>query len=250
MGPTIVFRPWPGASTLSMIDVALLGGFDCVHAGEHIPLPLGAQRLVALLALQQNAVHRTSAGERLWPDSTRGRASANLRSALWRCRQSGATLIDHDGKRLRLAHAVAIDMQEVKRRISDYRGGSAATPPRRWESLVDGLGRELLPDWSDDWLVIERERWDQLRLHALEDLGQELLRQGQYPAALQAALVAIAIEQTRETAHRLVIQVHLAEGNAATAVKHYQRYRCMLNRELGVTPTERMNQLVMPLLAP
>lgn len=77
---------------------------------------------------------------------------------------------------------------------------------------------------------------------------QELLRREQYPAALQAALVAIAIEPTRETAHRLVIQVHLAEGNAATAMKHYQRYRGLLSRELGVTPSERMNQLVRALL--
>jgi len=230
---------------LSTIDVTLLGGFHCGHAGRHIPLPLGAQRLVALLALQCNAVPRAIAGERLWPDSTRGRASANLRSALWRCRQVGGTpLIDLDGKRLRLTHAAVIDVHEVKRRVRDDDDDSQASA---WESLVDTLGRDLLPDWSDDWLVLERERWDQLRLHALENLGSELLRQQQYTAALQAAFVAIAVEPTRETAHRLAIQVHLAEGNTATAVKHYQRYRALLGRELGVTPTERLNHLVLPL---
>jgi DNA-binding SARP family transcriptional activator len=232
---------------LTTIDITLLGGFHCVCAGQHIPLPLGAQRLVALLALQCNAVHRATAGERLWPDSTRGRASANLRSALWRCQQvSGTPLIDLDGKRLRLTHAVVIDVHEVKRRVRDNNDDSQAPA---WESLVDTLGRDLLPDWSDDWLVLERERWDQLRLHALENLGFELLRQEQYTAALQAACVAIAIEPTRETAHRLVIQVHLAEGNTATAVKHYQRYRGLLSRELGVTPTDRLNHLVLPLLS-
>ncbi len=233
---------------LATTDITLLGGFHCGHAGRHIPLPLGAQRLVALLALQRNAVHRATAGERLWPDHTRGRASANLRSALWRCRQVGDTpLIDLDGKRLRLAHAVVIDVHEVKRQVGADNDGSHAPT---WESLVDTLGRDLLPDWSDDWLVLERERWDQLRLHALEDLGQELLRREQYTAALQAAFVAIAIESTRETAHRLVIQVHLAEGNTATALKHYQRYRGLLSRELGVSPTDRLNRLVLPLLSP
>ena len=74
-------------------------------------------------------------------------------------------------------------------------------------------------------------------------------RQERYTAALQAAFVAIAVEPTRETAHRLAIQVHLAEGNTATAVKHYQRYRALLSRELGVAPTERLNHLVLPLLS-
>ena len=234
---------------MATTDITLLGGFHCVHAGQHIHLPLGAQRLVALLALQRNSVHRATAGERLWPDSTRGRASANLRSALWRCQQviSGTPLINLDGKRMHLARSIVIDVDEIKQQV----GGNNNDPHAlAWESLVATLGRDLLPDWSDDWLVLERERWDQLRLHALEDLGQELLRREQYTAALQAGFTAIAIEPTRESAHRLVIQVHLAEGNTATAVKHYQRYRGLLGRELGVSPTARLNQLVLPLLSP
>jgi DNA-binding SARP family transcriptional activator len=246
----IMCRAAQGGRTLDTVDVALLGGFHCVHAGQYISLPLGAQRLVALLALQMDhAVHRTTAGERLWPDSTRERASANLRSALWRCRRvGGTTLIEDHGKRLQLAPAVIIDVHDVVRRVRDDSSGATGTPASTCESLVDRLGRDLLPDWSDDWLIIERERWDQLRLHALENLGRELLHREQYPAALHAALVAIAIEPTRETAHRLVIQVHLAEGNAATALKHYQRYRGLLSRELGVMPSERMNRLIRDLL--
>lgn len=236
---------------MGTIDIALLGGFSCVQSGEHLSLPLGAQRLVALLAMNRDGVDRANAGERLWPDSTRGRASANLRSALWRCNQTGGGLVDRAGRRLRLAPAVAVDLHEMMRRVHRCAGEPSRGPAGGgWESLVDGLGRELLPEWSDDWLMLERERWDQLRLHALEDLVQELLRREEYPHALQAALVAIAIEPTRETAHRLVIRTHLAEGNAATAVKHYQRYQRILSRELGVTPSQRMNQLIRPLLPP
>ena len=227
------------------IDIALLGGFRCVRSGEHIMLPLGAQRLLALLAVQPDGVHRTMAGERLWPDSTRDRAAANLRSALWRCAQAAEGMIDRSGRRLWLAPSVAVDLHRLTGRMSSPR---ATAGDVGWRCLVDGLGLELLPDWSDDWLVLERERWDQLRLHALEDLVTELLAEERYPAALQAALVAIAIEPTRETAHRLVIQAHVAEGNAATAVKHYQRYRGLLSRELGVAPSPRMNQLIRPLL--
>jgi len=229
------------------IDIELLGGFQCVRSGEHVTLPLGAQRLIALLAVHRDGVHRATAGERLWPDSTRDRAAANLRSALWRCAQTADGMIDRTGRRLHLAPSVAVDLHRLTGRVQPTFG---AATDGGWRCLVDGLGRELLPDWSDDWLLLERERWDQLRLHALEDLVTELLADERYPAALQAALVAIAIEPTRETAHRLVVQVHVAEGNAATAVKHYQRYRGILSRELGVTPSARMNQLIRPLLTP
>lgn len=114
--------------------------------------------------------------------------------------------------------------------------GSHSTALSGWKELVDGLTQELLPDWLEDWPLLERERWDQLRLHTLESLVEQLWTQERYMAALQTALAAIAIEPVRETAHRLVIELHIAEGNAASALKHYQRYRGLLQRELGVTP--------------
>jgi DNA-binding SARP family transcriptional activator len=101
-----------------------------------------------------------------------------------------------------------------------------------------------LPDWSDDWIMLERERWDQLRLHALEALAQRLITAERYLPALEAALTAVAIEPVRESAHRTVIEVHIAEGNSACAIKHYQRYRGILQRELGVSPSQRMDRLV------
>ena len=97
-------------------------------------------------------------------------------------------------------------------------------------------------------MLFERERWHQFRLHALENLAAQLQAEERYLDALQTALAAIAIEPIRETAHRIVIGIHLAEGNTASALKHYQHYRGLLQRELGVVPSVRMDQLVHPLI--
>jgi DNA-binding SARP family transcriptional activator len=227
--------------------IALLGGFQ-VHAdGASLSLPLGAQRLLALLALEDGVVDRSTAIERLWPDSPRGRAAANLRSALWRGRHAGAaTLIDGVGPRLHLAAGVRVDLHELRQQARQIAIG-ASSDPESYEDVINGLSRDLLPAWSDDWLLPERERWDQVRLHALETLAQQFLTTENYLSAMEAALAAVGIEPIRESAHRIVLKVHVAEGNSASALKHYQRYRALLQLELGVTPSRQMDEIIHPL---
>jgi hypothetical protein len=45
-----------------------------------------------------------------------------------------------------------------------------------------------------------------------------------------------------------VIAVHLAEGNAAEALRQYHVYRRLLALELGLPPSPSIRQLVAPLL--
>jgi DNA-binding SARP family transcriptional activator len=228
------------------VRLSLLGGFECVHGGRSVLLPLGSQRLLALLALRGAGIHRTVAGERLWADSAAERAAANLRSALWRGRKLGnTTLIDCVGPRLRLAPTVDVDIRQI---LDQHRDLAHHQPSCHGTSdhlaLVDVLTRRLLPEWSEDWLLLERGRWDQFRLHALENLAGQLLTEERYVDALQTALSVTALEPARETAHRIIIEVHLAEGNTASALMHYQHYRGLLQRELSVLPSARLNQLV------
>jgi len=227
------------------VRINLLGGFELKCECERVAVPLGARRLLAYLALQDGGTHRAVIAERLWPDSLPARAGANLRSALWRGRRVGFyTTIECHGPRLRLADAVTIDLRESL----DQLGRLEQVGPSTLLRMTEALQSELLPDWSDDWLTLERERWEPTRLHGLEQLAGRLLSQAEYLAALQTALGAVAIEPIREAAHRIVIEVHIAEGNVASALRHYQRYRALLQRELGVTPSPRMAHLVRPLM--
>jgi DNA-binding SARP family transcriptional activator len=120
-------------------------------------------------------------------------------------------------------------------------GGHRSDAARvRPELVVEFGGRsELLPGWHDDWVECERERLRQLRLHALEAASNRMLRLGQFSLALDAALEAVRSEPLRETAHRAVVEVHLAEGNAAEAVTAFRRYRSLLRDHLGLEPSER-----------
>ena len=106
------------------------------------------------------------------------------------------------------------------------------------------LTGELLPDWYDDWLLIEREKYRQLRLHALEALATQLTALARYGEAAETALTAIAGEPLRESAHRVLIRVHLAEGNPSEALRHYRLFRELLLTELGLEPSEQIAELV------
>jgi DNA-binding SARP family transcriptional activator len=225
--------------------LSLLGGFEISIEDERISLPLSAQRLLALLAIEDRVIHRSVAAARLWPDIAPARAAANLRSAVWQCRhvrQFGA--LDSTGSQLRL-RTTDVDFRDLQHRAWTMANGDhSLTHLTDHEDVIARLSRELLPDWSEEWLVTERERWNQVRLHVLESLAQRFMSARKYLSAMEAAFTAVAIDPVRESAHRIVVAIHIAEGNPACAVKHFQRYRGLVQRELGVSPSVQMTRMI------
>jgi DNA-binding SARP family transcriptional activator len=211
------------------------------HAGEPVSLPLGAQRVLAFLALHDRPMLRTSVAGALWQDAPEQRAGANLRSALWRLNRAGLPLVDATVTALALAPQVGVDLRRVEelahgvldRRISCE---DIDRPTRT-------LSGDFLPDWPDDWVLIERERFRQLRLHALESLCEQLTQLGRFGQAVEAGLAAVAGEPLRESAHRAVIKAYLAEGNQGEALRQYELYRRLAHAELRVAPSAAMRAL-------
>lgn len=236
--------PW------ARVKLQLLGGFDLTSDGERVSLPLPAQRLLAFLALRDRPVHRSYAAEKLWLDSSEERACASLRSALWRLRQGEHELVDVSGGRLQLAPDVDVDV-----RLLDEWARSALEAPERVGAvppamvLGNAIRGELLPDWYDEWLVIERERLRELRARALERVCQQLTSEGNFTDAIQAGLAAVHAEPLRESAHRRLIAVYLAEGNNAEALRSYRLYCKLLRDQLGVAPSPHMEAMIRGLLA-
>lgn len=238
----VVLDPAP----LPAISLQLLGGFQISYDGEPAPLRQGAQRLLAFLALHDHPLQRSYVAGSLWLETTDHRASANLRSALWRLRKPGLGAIESTVTHLRLGGHVSTDLRAavaLARRLIDR---SQAVDS--WElhgGALHLLAADLLPDWlDDDFVLLERERWRQLRIHALEALAGRLSEQGRQGEAIDAALGAIAAEPLRESAHRVLISVHLAEGNRSEAQRAYEQFAELLEREMGLAPTAAMERLL------
>jgi len=230
--------------TMASAELTLLRGFTLVADGVRVPLALTAQRLVAFLAVQERPVHRPHVAAELWPDALAARANANLRSALWRVHRACPRLIDTSAQQLSLATDVGVDLRRAQsladRLLDRSRGG---------DELLDASARgelaaEVLPDWdTDEWLVVEREHYHQVRLHALDALCERLTAAGRHGEAVAAGLAAVRAEPLRESAHRSLIRAHLAAGNRWDATRQYEQCRRVLRDDLGLTPSPDLRAL-------
>lgn len=229
------------------VHLSLISGFELTDRERPVPLQARAQRLVAFLALRDRPVHRQHLAGSLWLDSPDERAMANLRSTLWRVRRAGCPLVRNIGQQLVLDPAVRVDVRELIDLAHRLFDGSELVD-EEWLSRVV-QGGELLPDWDDEWVVVERERIRQLRLHALELLCERLAAAGRFGQAVEACLAAVKGEPLRESAQRALIKLYLAEGNAGDAVMQYRTYRQLMHEELGLEPSSQMEDLIRDLMS-
>ncbi|MGC5020792.1 AfsR/SARP family transcriptional regulator [Micromonospora sp. DT47] len=224
-----------GPSPRADVRLELMGGFRLLAGGATADVVGNAQRLLAYLALTGPAARVVAAGT-LWPDVPDRRALASLRTAIWQCNRAVGGLVDAGENRIALAGFVRVNTAELAG-LATISGDDAADVLRR-------LRGELLPGWYDDWVLLERERLRHLRLQGLEDLALRLAARGRFAVAYELAFEAVRCEPLRESAHRAVIAVHLAQHNVVEAVRDYHRFRHLLLDELGVEPSAELADLV------
>jgi SARP family transcriptional regulator, regulator of embCAB operon len=244
-----MFESLPGAE--SDFIVVLLGGFGLFWGNALLSVPRASQRLVAFLALHGGMVRRAAIAGTLWPDASEDHAYVNLRQALARVQRTARQALAASKLELGLAEGVTVDIHRARslaRRLLD----PAVTPEQSDldTAAVGILSAELLPDWDDDWVLLEAEDWRQLRLHALEGLAGRLAAAGRCGEAAGAAGAAVRADRLRESARASLIQVHLAEGNQSEAVREFARYQALLHVDLGLEPTRRLRGLIDGLHSP
>jgi DNA-binding SARP family transcriptional activator len=234
-------------SQVRSLRVKLLGGFYLWRDAEPVQTPGNAQRLIAFVALNSPARRDFVAG-RLWPDAQERRAKGSLRTCIWQLQRSCPGILWSEGENLLLGCTVQVDVIDLKHRaLQILQDPSSAALS---DLSCELTGGELLPGWYDEWVLVERERSRQLRLHALEAAAGGFMAQGRAGAAMHVALTAALVEPLRESCHRLIISIHLAEGNQAEAVRHYLAWRGLLRKELDIAPSNQITNLVDGILSP
>ena len=180
----------------------------------------------------------------LWPEGPPAAADSALSALLSKLRRAlGDGVLTGRGElRLHLERrcgwtsrprAAAILEAEAAMEAGDH----ALAADRARDALSTDL-QTFLPDADGGWAAEQRRELETIRLRALETLAEAGLRQGgrELGAAEQAARAAIAAAPFRESAHRLLMEVHEAAGNPAEALRAFEELRSLLREELGTTP--------------
>lgn len=224
------------------IAIRLLGGFSVRSAGVPIVLRPSVRRLVALLAVTEEA-DRVDVAATLFSELPAQRAQGNLRTILWRLQDDFDGLVREQAGCLTV-QASSVDYHEVhtwslavvQRVDVDIR-------------LPREAGRDLLPTWGEPWLIEPREHLHLLQVHALEAAAERFLLAGRFGEASDCALRASILDPLRESAIKLLIDVLVREGNVADALSRYARFAQRLRQEVNAEPGIALKSLVAPLLA-
>ncbi len=227
--------------------LSLLGGFELTGPDGIVDLP--SKKLAGLLAYLACNAPRPQPRERLsallWGSHFDAQAKQNLRQALFRLRKVlGQDALESDGEIVSLnTAAILCDVSRFEALVREgSRDALSAAADLYRGRLIDDvtIGEE---GWNE-WLTGERERLLELALGAMMGLGEQELAAGRAEHALKAGQRAVALNNMREDAHRLIVQALAATGRKAEALKHYQDLVALLKHELNTEPDAATRSLV------
>jgi DNA-binding SARP family transcriptional activator len=229
----------------SKFCLSLLGRFELTGPDGVVDLPnkklAGLLTYLACTAPQPR--ERLSA--LLWGSHFDAQARQNLRQALFRLRKVlGHDALVGDGEIVSLNRAVVLcDVSQFEALLRD---GSRDALSAAIDLYRDPLVNDIViteEGWSE-WLTTERERLLDLALGAMLTLGEQELAAGRVEDALKAGQRAIALNNMREDAYRLIVRALAAAGRKAEALKYYQGLVALLERELNAEPDATTKSLV------
>jgi DNA-binding SARP family transcriptional activator/predicted ATPase len=231
-----------------MLRIQLLGSFEITYDGEPV-LGLAKSRAQALLAYL--LLHRRTPQSReylaytFWPDSSESQARTNLRRELHQLRRT----LSHAGDFLRSVESQSIqwnpdipfslDVADFEDALVHADRGSNRLAQReclqRAAAIYQG---DLLPAQYDDWILPKREELRQKYIQALGQLIALLAVERDYASAIQCAQRLLRYDPLHEAGYRQLMELYALENDRARALHTYHTCATVLERELGVPPSD------------
>jgi len=208
--------------------ITVLGSFGLTSDGTTVPLSVDSRRVVAYLAVHRRPQPRAGLAADLWPGVPAEAAARLLAEAVAGVDVPGL-LVGAGDASLALADEVEVDLSDAMLLVRAFSGGGRLTERPSVELFAD----DILPSWTAPWIAVERERFRQLRLAALEGVSAKLTATGLHADAVEIAEVAVAAAPSRESARRALIEALLAKGDVVEAVAQYDAFQELLRTSVG-----------------
>ncbi len=229
-----------------MLEFRLLGQFDVRVSGQPLAIPSRlAQSLLAYLLVTRTIHRREKLAGLFWPDTSETNARRSLRHELWHLRKAlDVSSPPHSDLLLSDDLSLGIDPQSTYLLdVAILEGACSCSTCDDLACSLDVYRGDLLPDFYDEWIGLDRER-----LHALfeQQVGRLLdcLRAEQrWSEILTWAERWIALGRSPEPAYRALMVAQSALGNRAQVAAVFERCLTALKKGLEVEPSEQTRSL-------
>lgn len=234
----------------SSLSLYLLGPLAMESADGPLSIRYNkARALLAYLALEGGFHTREALAFLLWPDASVQAGRENLRRMLFLLKDAlkpdaiessrdvlrlraeaglwtdvGAFTSVLDSEQRALAMGAVIDAERIAHAVALYRG-----------EFLQGLELDDAPDFGN-WVQMRREQYHQRYLQALGMLVESHEREGNLQAGIECAEQWVAVAPLDDAAWHQMLRLLVKAGQLDRARREFQRYRHLLDMELGTTP--------------
>lgn len=229
---------------------SVLGSIELTRQdGTVVRSVLAQPKRVALLAYlavagKDHPVTRDSVVGVFWPDTTEERALNSLRQAIHFLRRSlGTEVIERPGD-----HLLVIPGGELACDAVDFESlvnaGSHEEATRLYRGpFLDGLPMDG-PYALDEWIEARRREYRRGAIDSAAALAQSALEHGQSVSAADWARRLLQLDPLEEQGISLLVEAHVMDGDAVSAIRAYRGYEARLKRELDLAPSDDLQDRI------
>jgi DNA-binding SARP family transcriptional activator/predicted ATPase len=240
---------------VKLIQIELLGQLR-ITLGKDPLTSVNTNRMRSLLAFLVLHHDVPQSRERLafllWPESNEAQARTNLRQLLYNLRRAlpvdcSLLVADNHTVQWKADKSCAIDVIEFEAAVRDAAGvkeSDVAAAREKLEEAARLYQDDLLPDLYDEWLEPRRAQLRQQFADVLSRLTGLLEMLGEYPAAIRHATRLVALDSLRESYYQSLMRLHLRNHDRSSALRVYHQCMRNLQRELGVSPSKSMQEML------
>lgn len=207
------------------------------------------QALLAYLVLYRDAAQsRRRVAFLFWPDTSDKQALTNLRQLLHRLRArlpDADTYLDLSNNQIqwRPESPCVVDVSLFESAVARASEASGTARYMALQAAVDTYGGALLPGCYDEWLLSERERLSHQYATALEQLLFLHEENRRYSDAIVLARRLVQHDPLREASYRNLMRLLALQGDRTAALRAFHACQSILERELGVAPSESTHEI-------
>jgi predicted ATPase/DNA-binding SARP family transcriptional activator len=212
------------------------------------------RELLVYLLMHPEGRTKEQVGLAFWPDASTAQMRNSFHVTLHRLRKAlgGSNWVTLTGDRYRIDATLVrdLDVAEFEREVTaalrelrSVRDGAAATG-RLDRALARYRGDFLDGEPVGDWHIQYRDRFQQMYVGALMELGRRYSADERHVKAAEAFRRVLARDELHEEALRALMRALDQSGERSLALRTYQRFATRLREELDAEPEEDTMRLL------